>query len=202
MNTKASPAISRSRSRPSSTSTGGSCDRIRRRKTADPRNDANRPAAQTMRRGTGRGARRSTGRRRRRAIDCRAAAIVRRRIVRAGPRTRRRCSTTGRTRRSARRPGRSRRTAGRSSGPRGRGRAGADATSNARPMSAQTMTRTRRRTRSSQTPAASENSRWGSSPAAVSDPICAASAPSTRTATRGRAIRDLVADDRDRLAEP
>ena len=49
-----------------------------------------------------------------------------------------------------------------------------------------TISRRRLLTRSSQTPAGSEKRRCGSTPTAVSVPICPASAPSVRTATRGR----------------
>ena len=63
--------------------------------------------------------------------------------------------------------------------------------------------RRRRRTRSSQTPAGSEKSRCGRSPTAVSRPICAALGVEDQDGDdRQREERDLVAEDRDRLADP
>jgi hypothetical protein len=62
--------------------------------------------------------------------------------------------------------------------------------SRARPRSAASITRRRRPWRSIAAPAASENSRLGSNPAAVSNPICVAFADSTRTAVIGMANSD------------
>ena len=115
--TNVSPARSRSRVEPSSASIGGSGERIRRRKTTDPRNDRasatiaiGAPSTWTSRPPIGRPA----DRRQRPAAVEQGHRLDVAVALRRPPRTA--CSTTGRTRPPASRPGTRRRTAAASPG--------------------------------------------------------------------------------------
>ena len=77
------------------------------------------------------------------------------------------------------------------------------ATIAARPMSATTISRRRHRTRSSQTPAGNENSRCGQDPDRGQGPhLRGVRAERQDGDERQPELGDLVAEDRDGLADP